>query len=67
MVDITCINEEDIGGIKLTCSVKLNPNDDRSYSDIGIELHEKLIDMIEELGHNCTIASSKPISKYELE
>ena len=67
MVDINRINEEDIGGIKLTFSVRLNPNDDRKYSDIGIELHEKLIDMIEELGHNCTIVSSKPISKYELE
>ena len=61
------IKNEEIGGIELEFSIRFNQNDDREYLDKVTELQDKIIDLIEELGHNFIVGNGKPILKSELE
>ena len=61
------IKNEEIGGIELEFSISFNQNDDREYLDKATELQDRIADLIEELGHNFIVGSSKPILKSELE
>lgn len=61
------IKEEGIGGIELTYSIRFNLDDNRRYVEIVNELMNKFEAVIDELGHDITIGTGKPILNSELE
>lgn len=59
--------EKNIIGFVLTTSIIFNSDDKRSHKEIVTELEDKVLDLIEELGHDVLVGKGKPILKSEVD
>lgn len=65
LVELEKTNKDAVGFV-LTTSVVFNKNDNRDFKNIVVDIEDKILDLIESMGHTVIVGNGKPILKSEL-